>query len=145
MLIAAPVWCQETTAEGVPAKASFDLASPAVKTALRNTVATQTGQYVLAPAKETEPAPDAAVNFVPPAPAPKPVEYPTSLPRPTAEPDDFLSFLVHALVNDVLLDNDDHVHDVSEHQDQRVACQARGDDLGSTTCERNDAAPRISR
>ena len=66
------------------------------------------------------------------------------MPTPTPEADDLFSFLVHVLVHDVLLDLDDDDHDVREYQNPTIACQARGDDLGSTTCDRSDAAPRKS-
>ncbi len=136
---AAPAWCDEARTVPAPGRASFDLTHPEIRKALRKTVATQTGQYVLGPAKDAEPEPP-TVKFVPPEkPVERHVEYPTSL--PSAEPlsGGLLSAIVNGVINDVLLGGDDHEHDYRERQDQRVACTARGDDLGSTTCDRSDA------
>lgn len=139
VLVAAPAWCDEARTEPAPDRASFDLTHPEIRKVLRKTVATQTGQYVLGPAKDVEPEP-AAVKFVPPEkPVERHVEYPTSLPSPEPLSEGLLSTIVNGVINDVLLGGDDHESDYRENQDQRVACTARGDDLGSTTCDRSDA------
>ncbi len=139
VVLPAPAWCDETRTEPAPDRTSFDLTNPEIRKALRKTVATQTGQYVLAPAKDVEPEP-VTVKFVPPEkPVERHVEYPTSLPSPEPLSEGLLSTIVSGVINDVLLDGDDHEYDYREHQDQRVACTARGDDLGSTTCDRSDA------
>ncbi len=147
VLIAAPVLCDEPATKPLPARQAFDLTNPAIRKILRRTVATQIGQYTLAPAKDVEPAPDTAVKFVPAEPARPRAEYPSSLPAAHPTSDTLLSVLVDALIDEAL-DADRHVDnsglDSQEHQDPRLTCQARGNDLGSTTCDRGDAARRIS-
>lgn len=147
VLISAPVWCQEAATVPAPSRASFDLANPEIRKAVRKTAATQTAQNVLAPAKDVEKDVDlepVTVKFVPPEEPVQDDEYPTSPPSPAPVANTLLSAIVSSLIDD-LLDIDDDGYDYREHQDPTIACTARGDDLGSSTCDRTDATkPRTT-